>query len=75
MSIPAVEVSAAEGSEEPELEVSDDPSTAVKLDTSRVPILLTISQVHNSLQPAETAHITVLLVLLCCYSKIGHLVT
>lgn len=45
MSIPAVEVSAAEGNDEPELEVSDDPSSAVKLDTSRVPILLTISQV------------------------------
>lgn len=47
MSIPAVEVQAAEGSDEPELEVSDDPSSAVKLDTSQVPILLTVSQVSQ----------------------------
>ena len=47
MSIPAVEVQAAEGNDEPELEVSDDPSSAVKLDTSQVPILLTVSQVSQ----------------------------
>ena len=47
MSIPAVEVQAAEGNDEPELEVSDDPSSAVKLDTTQVPILLTVSQVFS----------------------------
>lgn len=54
MSIPAVEVSAAEGNDEPELEVSDDPSSAVKLDTSKVPILLTISQARVPLMQADS---------------------
>ncbi len=44
-SIPSVEVQAAEDpNDEPELEVLDD--NAVKLDTSNVPIMLTVSQVE-----------------------------
>ena len=43
-SIPTVEVQSAEDpNDEPELEVLDD--NAIKLDTSNVPIILTISQV------------------------------
>ena len=45
-SIPSVEVQAAEDpTDEPELEVLDD--NAVKLDTSNVPIMLSVSQVHE----------------------------
>ena len=69
MSIPAVEVSAAEGNDEPELEVSDDPSSAVKLDTSKVPILLTVSQACMPVMQADnksavTCHHALCLVLL-----------
>ena len=46
LSIPSVEVEAGEDENAlPELEVSDDPASATKLDTSKVPILLTVSQV------------------------------
>lgn len=53
LSIPSVEVEAGEDENAlPELEVSDDPASATKLDTSKVPILFTVSQVcpatHNS---------------------------
>lgn len=53
-SIPSVEVQAAEDpSDEPELEVLDD--NAVKLDTSNVPIMLTVSQVGTALAVDLTA--------------------
>ncbi|KAL3148401.1 hypothetical protein ABBQ38_013858 [Trebouxia sp. C0009 RCD-2024] len=53
-SIPTVEVQTAEDpSDEPELEVLDD--NAVKLDTSNVPIILTISQVGTVLAVDLTA--------------------
>ena len=66
MSIPAVEVQAAEGNDEPELEVSDDPSSAVKLDTSQVPILLTVSQVSQLAKQAGRKRLLLIFVLVIC---------
>ena len=44
--IPLVEVGATENpDEEPELELDDDPAHATQLDTSNVPVIVTVSQV------------------------------
>lgn len=43
--IPRMEVTMGEDGEEPDLELDDDPELAASLDTTRVPLILTISQV------------------------------
>jgi len=42
--IPRMEVTMGEDGEEPDLELDDDPELAASLDTTRVPLILTISQ-------------------------------
>lgn len=46
--IPHIEVSMGEEGEEPELDLDDDPLKAAALDTSRVPIIVSIAQVDVS---------------------------
>lgn len=45
MPIPHVEVTYEEGSTVPELEVDDDPERCLKLDTSDVPVTVSVGQV------------------------------
>ena len=47
--IPKIEVTMAEEDEEPELGLDDDPELATSLDTSRVPVIVTLAQVSSGL--------------------------
>ena len=42
--IPRMEVSMGEDGEEPDLELDDDPQAAASLDTTRIPLILTVAQ-------------------------------
>lgn len=43
--IPHIDVTMGEGGEDPELDLDDDPERAIALDTSQVPLLVTVTQV------------------------------
>ena len=46
--LPAVEVLYGEGGEgDPELELSDDPGASTRLDTSAVPLIVTVARVRG----------------------------
>lgn len=45
MRIPSIVVTMAEDGGDPELDLDDDPERAASIDTSRVPILVSVSQV------------------------------
>lgn len=42
--IPKIEVNMTEEGDEPELDLDDDPESAASLNTSRIPIILTVNQ-------------------------------
>lgn len=45
LTIPKLDISMAEEGDEPELELVDDPDLETSMDTSRVPVIISISQV------------------------------
>ena len=48
--IPHLDVSMGEEGDDPELDLDDNPELAASLDTSRVPVIVTVSQVRALIQ-------------------------
>lgn len=53
--IPRMEVNMGEDGDEPDLELDDDPQQAASLDTTRVPLIITVSQVYHCTVHHRTA--------------------
>ena len=54
--IPHLDVSMGEEGDDPELDLDDNPELAASLDTSRVPVIVTVSQVGALVYEKLTHH-------------------
>ena len=55
--IPHLDVSMGEEGEDPELDLDDNPELAASLDTSRVPVIVTVSQVGALVEGKLSRHV------------------